>query len=410
MKFDDLSLLSHANSIRGVEIFRVGTHNGDVYTEKDLDDMVESFKKLDFRPALKVGHTKDTPGAPAYGWVTNLKHAGGRLLADFESMHDSVVEAMRNKSYDRVSSEIYFNLKRGGKEFRRALKAVALLGAEVPAVANLTPLHKMEFAAEGFEKLGAFEQVLDVPTQAVVDALAQRVGGLVNFTKEYDMKNAAKIKELQTQVDEFKQKLADMEKKGKKDEPEYKQLSEQGAKIEADLKALQIEDSDEEKKVLATTVKAQADKIATLEEQNRKRDIAERVAKVKAPAFRSAIQALYSLALTSASAEKIKVYSVDKDNKPITEEKSVVEIVDGIVGEINHQVERLFKAHAQTGTERMAEDAASENPGAEVDRLAKEYLSKHPELKNDYAEAMTKVLAANPELAKQYSESQGTRN
>ena len=146
------------STIRNVEIFKIGTHNSDTYTTADLDEMVAAHKALDFRPALKIGHSKDKPGAPAYGWVTNLKRIGEKLYADFESMHDSVINAIRSKMYDRVSSEIYFNLKRGGKTFRRALKAVALLGAEVPAVANLVPLHKMEFVADGFADVLAYTQ------------------------------------------------------------------------------------------------------------------------------------------------------------------------------------------------------------------------------------------------------------
>ena len=131
----------HTNAIRGIEVFAAGTHNGDVYTEADLDEMVRAHGELDFRPALKVGHTKDSPGAPAYGWVRNLRRVGQKLVADFTDMHDSVVDAIRKRAYDRVSSEVYFNLNRGGKKFGRALKAVALLGADVPAVAGLVPLH-----------------------------------------------------------------------------------------------------------------------------------------------------------------------------------------------------------------------------------------------------------------------------
>ena len=88
----------------------------------------------------------------------------------------------------------------------------------------------------------------------------------------------------------------------------------------------------------------------------------------------------------------------------------MAEVVDGIVTEINHQVDRLFKVHAQSGSLRRGEDAASDNPDVEVDRLTKEYIEKHAEIKGDYVAAMNKVLEANPELAKQYSESQGARN
>jgi hypothetical protein len=152
-------------TISGVEIFASGTHNGDVYTDSDLDDIVSAYKDLDYKPAIKVGHSKDEPGAPAYGWVENVRRVGTKLVADFTSMHDSVVDAIRKRSYDRVSSEIYFNFKRGAKTFRRALKAVALLGSEVPAVANLTPLHKVQFEADGFEKVATASE-LDLATFA----------------------------------------------------------------------------------------------------------------------------------------------------------------------------------------------------------------------------------------------------
>ena len=170
---------SHSNAVRGVEIFAPGTHNGDPYTEADIDDLVSAFGELDFRPAIKIGHAKDAPGAPAYGWVTNLRKAGGKLVADFESMHDSVITALKDKRYDRVSSEIYFNLKRGGKQFRRALKAVALLGADVPAVAGLKPRHKMEFRDAGeFETLAACEQALDAAEAAETAILEAEVAAL----------------------------------------------------------------------------------------------------------------------------------------------------------------------------------------------------------------------------------------
>lgn len=130
-------------TIKGVEIFSSGTHNSDSYTTKDLDDMIAAFKELDYTPALKIGHGPDEPGARAHGWVTNLRRIGTKLVADFTDIAASTFEKIKARGLDRVSSEIYFNLKRGGKVFRRALKAVALLGAEVPAVAGLAPLHKM---------------------------------------------------------------------------------------------------------------------------------------------------------------------------------------------------------------------------------------------------------------------------
>ncbi len=125
--------------LSGVELFATGEHNGDKYTEKDLDDMVEAFNALDFQPALKSGHT-DAPGTPALGYVSALRRVGEKLVADLIDVPSEVYKQIRDKKFNRLSAEIYWNLERAGKTYRRALKAVALLGAGVPGVAGLKPL------------------------------------------------------------------------------------------------------------------------------------------------------------------------------------------------------------------------------------------------------------------------------
>ena len=229
----------HTNIIKGVEIFAAGIHNGDTYTEQDLDEMVTAFGQLDYRPAIKIGHSKDTPGAPSYGWVTNLRRAGNKLLADFADMHDSVVDAVRKRAYDRVSSEVYFNLKRGGKQFGKALKAVALLGAEVPAVANLVPLHKMEFAAEGeFEKVFALEEELHVTPEAMFECLSERMAGIIHHSqKESEMD----LKQLQAQVKELTEKLDALVDEGAEAD-EIKKLSVQVKELKNQIATLADDD------------------------------------------------------------------------------------------------------------------------------------------------------------------------
>lgn len=137
--------------IKGVEIFEVGEWNGDKYDESDLDAMVDAFKHQQFVPPLKAGHD-ETPGRPALGWVANLRRVGTKLIADFTHIPDAVFQVIKSRGFDRVSSEIYWDLKQGKKKFRRALKAVALLGADVPAVSSLAPLHSLFFNLEGTVK------------------------------------------------------------------------------------------------------------------------------------------------------------------------------------------------------------------------------------------------------------------
>ena len=393
--------LEHSNAIRGVEIFGTGTHNGDQYTEKDLDDMVAAFGKLDVKPALKVGHTKDKAGAPAYGWVTNLKRVGQKLVADFESMHDSVVGAIRDKRYDRVSSEIYFNLKRGGETFRRALKAVALLGAEVPAVTGLVPLHKVQFTgADASDSAAACDQQLDVEPRAIVATLAARVEGLVNLVKENGMngKNAEQIKKLKEQMAEFETQLS--EQKGKKaDDAKVKELEAKAADIATQIKALEEADKEgqENEKLKA--------RVAQLEAEGRARVLKEKQAAITVPAFRPILRGLIEHALEHPEA-KVKTYA-DKDGKQVATERTMLELADSIVAEINAQAEKLFKAYADAGQQMRSDGDEAADPGEEVDRRVKKYRDEHKSV--SYEDAMVAVLKADPELGKRYETERGPR-
>lgn len=408
MKNGEEKMVEHSNTIRGIEIFAAGTHNGDIYTEADLDEMVAAHAALDFRPALKVGHTKDAAGAPAYGWVQNLRRVGQKLVADFTEMHDSVVEAMRKRSYDRVSSEVYFNLNRGGKSFKRALKAVALLGAEVPAVAGLMPLHKMEFAAEGeFERFATHEDALDVPPQAVFECLNERVAALVRQLSQEEHTMTTKAQQLQAQLDALTVRLnaigeddADDKAKGE----QIKELSAEIASVTAEIKLLTQTDAGERAELVAKN-RANEERIAHLEADARRRSVAERVATVKIPAFRPGMEAMYAYALTH-SAEKVKVYSKDKNGKEIAVDQTLVDIADAFVTHINSQFDRLFKVYATAGIAQREEgstDDPNEDAGIALDRKTKAYMLAHPEVK-DYLDALQAVKATEPELARRYSQ------
>jgi hypothetical protein len=136
-------------TLRGVEIFEVGTHNGDTYTRADLDAMVEASTKVGFRPPIKLGHSDkqellQQEGLPAAGWVTNLRRVGNKLVADLVDIPKKVFELIKKGLYDRVSAEIYWDyVTKGGMKYPKVLKAVALLGADIPAVTSLEALRKL---------------------------------------------------------------------------------------------------------------------------------------------------------------------------------------------------------------------------------------------------------------------------
>jgi hypothetical protein len=137
-------LSASTRDINGVEIFAAGTWNGDPYTVDDIDEIVESFKDTkDFlKPFLKLGHNKGQKlladdGLPAAGWIDKVYRKGDKLLADFKAIPRKIADIVDRGGYRRVSSEIFFNIKIMGKTYKKALRAVALLGGETPAVHNL---------------------------------------------------------------------------------------------------------------------------------------------------------------------------------------------------------------------------------------------------------------------------------
>ncbi|HEX9841902.1 MAG TPA: hypothetical protein VGC20_04090 [bacterium] len=130
------------------EIFSTGEWNGERFTRRDLHEIARNFQRLrgQLRPPLKFGHDEgqtllgQRDGDPALGWVERLWVRGDKLLARFAGVPGVVVEAIRAGRYRRVSAELYFHVRAGGRRMGKALKAVALLGADLPAVTNLNDL------------------------------------------------------------------------------------------------------------------------------------------------------------------------------------------------------------------------------------------------------------------------------
>lgn len=143
-----------ANNVREVEIFRVGKWRGnrvvDV-TESDLDDMVSSFNDLTekvegFRPHLKLGHDENQrffggrKGSPSLGFVEKIWRHGDKILANFSNVPDALIDLIKNGRYNSVSIEVVPTVDFEGNTFKSVLLAVALLGAELPAVKGLKDL------------------------------------------------------------------------------------------------------------------------------------------------------------------------------------------------------------------------------------------------------------------------------
>jgi len=151
-----------AKTIEGVEIFATGKHRGSdviTITENDLQEMVNSFNELTtgvegFRPVLKLGHDDvmsffgARKGAPNLGFVEKLRIEGSKILADFTNVPDALFDLIKQRRFNSVSIEMFPKTEFNGKQFKNVLTAVALLGAELPAVKGLKELAATLFTEE----------------------------------------------------------------------------------------------------------------------------------------------------------------------------------------------------------------------------------------------------------------------
>jgi hypothetical protein len=142
------------SNINAVEIFSTGRWNSDVYTDADLDAMIEAFDKVGFEPPVKAGHQdgQEKPGTmqrvfgvPALGYVSRVYRVGSKLLADLKDVPRKFADLIKAGSYKRISSEVYWSYKdeASGKTYPRVLKAVAFLGADIPALTNLRAIESL---------------------------------------------------------------------------------------------------------------------------------------------------------------------------------------------------------------------------------------------------------------------------
>lgn len=143
--------------IPGVEILAVGKWRGSQerkYTTETLANIAKSFKallsdgELNYEPPLKLGHDErqkliQESGLPSIGWVSALKVKGDKLIADFKGVPKRLAEVIKAGGYKKVSSELYFDYRIGGKAWPAVLKAVSLLGADVPAVKTIADIRAM---------------------------------------------------------------------------------------------------------------------------------------------------------------------------------------------------------------------------------------------------------------------------
>lgn len=210
--------ISDTYALPGVEIFSVGKWNGDDYTDKDLDAIVSSFKEIgsQIKPYVKLGHGSKQgllkeDELPAAGWITDIRRKGNKIVADINGIPRKIYELLKNGGYRRVSSEIYWDLKMGGKTYPYALKAIAFLGGTTPAVQNLDDiiaLYGRSEAAHAYNADGVVVKAYETPEDTQMDELKKANEEIAALKLDVE----AKGKEAKAFSDELATVKADAEK------------------------------------------------------------------------------------------------------------------------------------------------------------------------------------------------------
>lgn len=362
-----------AGQLRNVQIMKVGSWTGSAgqveFTIGDLEDMVRSFYELSqqsgFQPHIKLGHEEaqrffgQREGFPSLGYVERIWRDGDIVCADFGNVPEPVLDMVAQRRYSQVSVEMYPEYDFEGRKFRNVLAAVALLGAELPAVKGLRELADSlykdgttKFTQNGkveFTQMSKTQAEIDAETKAAADAAAAAAAAVTNEADK------AAFAAVQTRL----------------------------ATVEAALEA-------ERKANAALAVAAATDKFSA------KVEAAIKEGRLLPKQKDTVLQ--FGAALIGVTNVKVKFSAGDK-----TSEETLIDGFTAFLEGLSKSVD--FKEHG------AAKGIAAANP-SDGDAPAAQVLDEHAqtlvkEKKIDYAEALRTVIAeATPELRQRYADGQ----
>jgi hypothetical protein len=343
--------------LKGREIFAIGKWNNMTFSENDLDDIVENFERLNsiHRVPLKFGHNKEqqvTDGQPAIGWVSKVFRQGGKLYADFTDMPKSVFEAIKNKLYRTVSVELLFDVDHDGNRYDHVLDAVALLGADHPAVNTLADLDALLASRATFSggQRMSFETIAGKRTKDTQPS-----------NSEDSFMDKAELKQFVAEaIDEATSPLkAELER------------------VTKERDALQVKDAEREKEKAAFEAKQRKERIvATRKSVTHLLDTAVRE-KHMTPAMRE----IYAEQIGVDDDDRVLEIEIDKVRKMCSVEKTSRDNDEG----------------------RRRTKLESEDAGKELTNLTYAFMAEHNEV--NFTRALSTVARMNPDLHREYLDS-----
>lgn len=236
--------------LEGVEIFATGTWHGDPYTEGDLDEMVRAHEDLrgQMDPPVKLGHAEGQKllgqknGHPALGWVKRLYREGPKLMADLTKVPRALYELIQKGAYRKRSAEVYWDYDAGtGKKYPRVLRAISILGADIPEVKTLQDLLALYDEEPGDWRVVTFDQGADGPPGGASGAGSEPNRKGDASMPDDDVKKYQEQIEAERKAREAAEKSArDAEEKVKTFESKVAAAEEEAAKLRAEKRATEI--------------------------------------------------------------------------------------------------------------------------------------------------------------------------
>lgn len=396
-----------------MEIFAVGTWNGDEYSEEDLDKMVESFNAIgltEVKPYLKLGHNEEqelakssgffNDGMPAMGWMDSLKKVGNKLFAHFRDVPRVIAELVERGGYKRVSSEIYWDyvsdVSKGFYDY--VVKAVALLGGNTPAVTTLQDVLAL-YKQDDSRKSKTYEYDKNFKKQEVLE-MADKEKGVednMELEKQFESKLESQKVALEAQFAEEKEALAqEFEAKSAKIKEEtLKEFAEQKKKVEALLGLFAVEDKD----VVSTVAELKSKKVEYIEKAKEYEKVIEQKKIDEVATYvEGLIRANRMLPVQRDYATKI-LYELYGNTKELTfskseeygieEKKTVIEAIKAYM----EMVPDLGLLKEFSSSER---GEIFKSKTDEFDALVERYQQNHPEV--SFGKAQVAIQKIRPDL------------
>ncbi|MCK9569887.1 ChaB family protein [Candidatus Pacearchaeota archaeon] len=148
-------------------------------TEAMLTDLVTAAAELtatsNYEPPIKLGHDDgqkllQADGFPAAGWVHNIRKVGDKILCDFKQVPAKLGEIINAGGYKKKSPELRQNYVSGGKTYPWVIRAVSILGADIPACKSTSDIQALYAAEADASIIVLYEPSLDRQAQAIRDA------------------------------------------------------------------------------------------------------------------------------------------------------------------------------------------------------------------------------------------------